>query len=104
MPNSSSVKQVSLRLFDAMSVPGDCDAVQWWVSRRGRQGELLCLWALIDGVRLQVYRHVAHREAWTAYVHGVVYDVVLAATDFDAACGEAVALLREARRAAARNQ
>jgi hypothetical protein len=51
----------------------------------------------VDGIRLQVYRHIAHPASWTAYAYGFVNDVLLEAKELDDARQEAIAVLEEAR-------
>lgn len=71
--------------------------LQWQISRRGRGGEPTSTITVIAGVRLQVYRHVAHPKAWTAYARSFLSDVVLTAEELEAAKCEALALLQDAR-------
>lgn len=67
---------------------------QWSVTRRGPRCEPICFLIIVDGIRLQVYRHVARPEAWTAYAYGLVSDVVLVARDLTEAQVEALAILK----------
>jgi hypothetical protein len=72
--------------------------MSWTIARTDpATGAPACAICVVDGVRLQVYRHIAAPHRWTAYAARWLADVALEAAELDQAQAEALALLEAAR-------
>lgn len=70
----------------------------WTIARTDpATGAPACAVCVADGVRLQMYRHIAAPQRWTAYAARWLTDVALDAVELAQAQAEALARLEAAR-------